>query len=392
MAANGLVHSPLSQERSIRVLELLPSRDVNSPISCLVKERNLDDGVKYEALSYVWGARVPGHFVFVEDKILPVTPNCLEALRHLRLESERRVLWIDAICIDQTGSGDSTRERNHQVQLMGTIYSKARSVIVWLGVSEPTTRRTFSRIKRIYWIPEGMWRARQRLFETMIDVTDRVYALYSVLLMYGLSLPKPDYHKPFELIYEEVIWAYIDSQQELSILQIAARPTYVQGLPSWVPAYHLENGGFGVASSVGQPTGSDPHRAYGHFILETCQTFTKTENPYARHAGAQHSPRTLRVAGRYIGKAVFSRGEDRLGSEHRLMVCWEWCRRVHESSGGHTHSPGYNDALLGLYKAMTLKLAELPQVTPRSRHEYGFHVFNRWFHTMISTTTPEELQ
>ncbi|KAJ9604268.1 hypothetical protein H2200_011102 [Cladophialophora chaetospira] len=38
--------------------------------------------------------------------------------------------WIDAICIDQ----QSIRERNHQVQQMGQIYSGASEVIVWLGL------------------------------------------------------------------------------------------------------------------------------------------------------------------------------------------------------------------------------------------------------------------
>jgi hypothetical protein len=38
-------------------------------------------------------------------------------------------LWIDAICIDQK----SPRERTHQVNLMGQIYSEANLVRVWLG-------------------------------------------------------------------------------------------------------------------------------------------------------------------------------------------------------------------------------------------------------------------
>jgi hypothetical protein len=43
-------------------------------------------------------------------------------------------LWIDALCIDQS----NTRERNHQVQLMGRIYAQATCVIAWLGIDAKT--------------------------------------------------------------------------------------------------------------------------------------------------------------------------------------------------------------------------------------------------------------
>jgi hypothetical protein len=64
---------------------------------------------------------------------LPVTANLEAALRYLRHESMVRILWIDAICMDQS----NIEERNHQVPLMKTIYSNATTVRVWLG--NPTT-------------------------------------------------------------------------------------------------------------------------------------------------------------------------------------------------------------------------------------------------------------
>jgi hypothetical protein len=63
----------------------------------------------------------------------PVTTNLEAALRYLRHESMVPILWIDAICIDQS----SIEERKHQVPLMKTIYSNATAVRVWLG--NPTT-------------------------------------------------------------------------------------------------------------------------------------------------------------------------------------------------------------------------------------------------------------
>lgn len=38
---------------------------------------------------------------------------------------------------------------------------------------------------------------------------DRIYALHSMLVMYGLPLPEPDYNKALEVVYEETVWAWI---------------------------------------------------------------------------------------------------------------------------------------------------------------------------------------
>lgn len=48
-----------------------------------------------------------------------------------RLEKNvRPLIWIDYLCIDQ----DNVDERNHQVNLMRVIYSKAKWVVIWLGL------------------------------------------------------------------------------------------------------------------------------------------------------------------------------------------------------------------------------------------------------------------
>jgi len=52
--------------------------------------------------------------------------NLEAAMRYLRHEFIVRILWIDAICIDQL----NVEERNYQVPLMKTIYSNATAVQV----------------------------------------------------------------------------------------------------------------------------------------------------------------------------------------------------------------------------------------------------------------------
>jgi hypothetical protein len=58
-----------------------------------------------------------------------VTKNLATALLYLRLSDRPRVLWIDAICIDQ----QNLPERSHQVKRMRIIFESAQRVIAWLG-------------------------------------------------------------------------------------------------------------------------------------------------------------------------------------------------------------------------------------------------------------------
>jgi hypothetical protein len=83
----------------------------------------------YEALSYVWGDPEDTRPIDIGEHELPVTTNLYAALSHLRNFSLERIIWIDAICIDQKNS----EEKVQQIQLMAKIYSQASRVLVWLG-------------------------------------------------------------------------------------------------------------------------------------------------------------------------------------------------------------------------------------------------------------------
>jgi hypothetical protein len=179
--------------REIRLVYLAPSAKHNEQPSCSLHIVSLDENPHYEALSYTWGdptvtvpiqlrrvhhgikaevksdalsdcslglravasmidpeilltpaidtattavefpaPKVPGLSPSAKNEIYaqwPVTANLEAALRYLRHELTVCILWIDAICIDQS----NIEERNHQVPLMKTIYSNATAVRVWLG-------------------------------------------------------------------------------------------------------------------------------------------------------------------------------------------------------------------------------------------------------------------
>lgn len=114
----------------IRLLVLLPSKEESTQIECLLTQISLDQTPDYEALSYAWGSQNDKiGTVSLEGKPFPVTSNLEDALHHLRGEEEPRMLWVDALCINQIDD----EEKSHQVRQMKSIYQFATRVVIWLG-------------------------------------------------------------------------------------------------------------------------------------------------------------------------------------------------------------------------------------------------------------------
>ncbi|KAK7937736.1 heterokaryon incompatibility protein-domain-containing protein [Apiospora aurea] len=125
-------HDPLRSADSIRLVDLIPSTQRNTPVRCKIRQIKLRKARStYEALSYVWGDREGSRPILCSGRELLVTPNCHDALVQLRRQYRNRTLWVDAICIDQTPAREP--ERNHQVKTMGQIYENASTVLIWLG-------------------------------------------------------------------------------------------------------------------------------------------------------------------------------------------------------------------------------------------------------------------
>jgi len=112
----------------IRLLCIQPAK-FDSPIECRLKHVRLSENPEYEALSYTWGNLKEGRPITLDGNLFRVRENAESALRYLRNIKKERVIWVDAICINQT----SLPGRNKQVLLMKDIYGKAQKVCVWLG-------------------------------------------------------------------------------------------------------------------------------------------------------------------------------------------------------------------------------------------------------------------
>ncbi|KAK4205434.1 putative heterokaryon incompatibility protein [Triangularia verruculosa] len=115
---------------SIRVLHLLPGRWIED-ICCELQAVSLDDDPAYDALSYVWGDPQDTGQITVNNSPFQATKNLIAALRRLRSSIYVKVLWVDAICINQQDNDEKAR----QVGMMARIYKSAADVQVFLGES-----------------------------------------------------------------------------------------------------------------------------------------------------------------------------------------------------------------------------------------------------------------
>ncbi|KAF4497302.1 heterokaryon incompatibility [Fusarium agapanthi] len=90
---------------------VLIEKGVQSQLRCHLWQAYLNDNdiIPYEALSYSWGSQSTPREIIVDEKILSITESLYEALWHLRRPDEDRMLWVDALCIDQ----NNINERGH---------------------------------------------------------------------------------------------------------------------------------------------------------------------------------------------------------------------------------------------------------------------------------------
>jgi hypothetical protein len=119
----------LDRRTDIRLLTLNRGSG-DDPIVCGLNNTSEEDRPPYEALSYTWGSPDDVADIQLNGTVISIRENLWQALWHLRREGEDRIIWADAICIDQ----NNILERNHQVKLMKSIYTQASDVAVWLGL------------------------------------------------------------------------------------------------------------------------------------------------------------------------------------------------------------------------------------------------------------------
>src|SRR5436305_12894620 len=98
----------------------------------------------FEAVSYCWGNRCDQTNIICNGELLPIPKNLAGALRGLRYPDKKRILWADAICINQSDA----IEKEHQVRLMRTIFSLAQDTLIWLGEADDGAKQMSAMTRR----------------------------------------------------------------------------------------------------------------------------------------------------------------------------------------------------------------------------------------------------
>ena len=80
----------------------------------------------YEALSSAWGDWDADSSIFIDGCVFQIRTNLHDALMVLRNENNFRLLWVDALCIDQSHN----TERGQQVSQMGPVHSNTTDVLI----------------------------------------------------------------------------------------------------------------------------------------------------------------------------------------------------------------------------------------------------------------------
>ncbi|KUJ06872.1 uncharacterized protein LY89DRAFT_399668 [Mollisia scopiformis] len=194
-------YSPINYNNrsEIRLLHILPAKTWDEEIRCCLKTVSLfDSTIYYEALSYTWQDLRGTIPISIDGMLHSVSLNLASFLRRRRVtlgvkkkpdtgekkeadenagwqqvkrkkmkiktavkasnsrlrpvehkdpesESETVVIWIDALCINQTDD----IEKAHQVRLMGDIYLNARKLWIWLGEEENNSNIAMNLVRQL---------------------------------------------------------------------------------------------------------------------------------------------------------------------------------------------------------------------------------------------------
>lgn len=155
-------------EYSIRLVEVKAGGPLE-PIRCTLHQVSLlpdEEPPYYCALSYAWGDATDKVSIALNGQILMVTRNLHDALQQFRDEARflGKYLWIDALCINQ----DDIDERPAQVKRMSDIYTRACSVVTWLGRNQPEEDED---IRFAFEIAEAMfqWVVKTKSYQNMME-------------------------------------------------------------------------------------------------------------------------------------------------------------------------------------------------------------------------------
>jgi hypothetical protein len=127
---DSLQYSPLGKNefRLLEITRLKETLGKSWPV-CRLFHVLINNAPKYNALSYVWGPQNDRETIAINTSGFSVSVELCHTLCALFRCTEPRVVWIDAICINQNDDA----EKATQIPLMSEIYNRAACVVGWVG-------------------------------------------------------------------------------------------------------------------------------------------------------------------------------------------------------------------------------------------------------------------
>lgn len=122
--------------RGFRLLILDPGQ-LDDALSASLIHASLDDlpRLEYETISYAWGDANLRSRLQIDNAILDIPTSASAVLHQVRHKHKPRMLWIDAVCINQA----DVEERQQQVAYMRHIYTNSSINLIYLGQSDSQT-------------------------------------------------------------------------------------------------------------------------------------------------------------------------------------------------------------------------------------------------------------
>lgn len=148
-----------NSKKELRLFQFLPPEEDDDPgeIWCQLEHYEFDIELTaprtsssvtewYTAISYAWGSPSPTHEIIVNGRPFLIRANLYDCFLALQARGHwDELYWVDQLCIDQ----ENIAERNHQVSLMGMIFSKADLVLAWLGIPDFDSEAAFQDLDAI---------------------------------------------------------------------------------------------------------------------------------------------------------------------------------------------------------------------------------------------------